>query len=478
MSLDSDVSRVDFVGTGSVGIYPYPFKIFDAEDLQVITQDLDGEETILVYETDYTVSGVGLRTGGSIALLDGNLAVDHALTIRRIRPLKQTTSIKNNGEYFANVHENTFDKLIMIDQQHQEQLSRTIRLSPTTVGFNPTLPTVLEANRTIVVGPGGATLALGPTPAELAAAAGDAGAATAAALAAAADAAAALLAAQEAQAAADAAALTIRPGGLTGEVLKKASDADFDTEWGVGFDDSQYAYAGYSARFASNFSSSDLDDTLAKILNLQYAGPQISLSASGSGTIREKGEAVTAVTLSATTTKRSNTIAAVRFYKDGGLINTVASPNANGGVETYNWTGSFTDNTTFRAEVDDVSGGGGPTTVSSSANFTFVYPYFVGASAPGASTATIASMTKLKIVSTPTVNRTITASGGNVFYFAYPAAHGALTSILDVNGFEVIGSFTGTTANLTGLDGVAVSYRFYASNNPVVAGDYYFSFRR
>ncbi len=478
MSLGSDVSRLDYIGDGSTATYPYSFRIFQATDLTVIKASSLGVETVLAYPSGYSVTGVGTETGGTVVLVGGNLATGTKLTIKRVRPLTQTTSIKNESDYFAVTHENTFDKLAMVDQQQQEELSRSIKLSSTTVGFNPTLPAILTANRTLVVGPTGTDLALGPTPAELAAAAGDAGAATAAALAAQADAAAALLAAEAAQDAADAAALTIRPGGLTGQVLRKASDDDFDTEWGVGFDDTTYARSGYSARFGSNFSSTNLGDTLDKIILLQYAGPLVALAASGSGTIREKGTPVTASTLTASVTKRSNTIAAVRFYKDALLINTVASPNPNGGNETYSWSGSFTDQTTFNTQVDDVAGGGGPTTATSGVTFQFVYPYFVGAGAPGLSASGVAALTKLTILSNANLNRTISATSGQVFYFAYPASYGALTSILDVNNFEVFPDWSLTTSNITGLDGNAVSYRIYQFNNPVVAGSYSFTFKR
>lgn len=264
----------------------------------------------------------------------------------------------------------------------------------------------------------------------------------------------------------------VPPGGAEGSVLTKLSATDQDVDW------VDYAYSGYSQRFGANFSSTDLDDTLAKILNITYAGPLVSLTAAGSTTIREKGTAVTSVLLTAATTKRSNDIAEVRFYKGASLIDTISSPTASGGSETYTWTGSFSDNTTFSVEVDDVSGGGGPTTATDSKTFTFVYPYYVGAGASGLSASSVAGLTKLTQASSATVNRTITAGAGEVFYFAYPASYGALTSILDVNNFETISDWTLRTEDITGLDGNPVSYRIYEFNNPVTAGDYYYSFRR
>lgn len=248
-----------------------------------------------------------------------------------------------------------------------------------------------------------------------------------------------------------------------------------------GVEDGDYTFDGFSARFNAAFTSTGLGDTLAKIILITYTPPLISLAASGSGTVREKGNAVTASTLTATITKRSDPIAEVRFYLNPAtLLDTQVAGGAipAGGVSTYNWTGSFSDNTTFRAEVDDNGDTGGPTTVTATSSFTFVYPYYFGAGAAGLSAAAVAALTKDIRVSTATLLKSFTATAGQVFYFAYPASYGALTSILDVNNFETIGDWTLRTENITGLDATAQSYRIYEFNNPVVAGTYDYTFKR
>lgn len=266
----------------------------------------------------------------------------------------------------------------------------------------------------------------------------------------------------------------IPAGGTTGSVLTKLSGSDGDADW------IDYQFEGFSARFGENFASTGLEDTLAKILNLQYTAPSISLSASGSGTVREKGAAVTASTLTAALTKRSDPLAAVRFYIGASLLDTQTSGGGipSGGNSTYNWTGSFSDNTTFSAQVDDNGSTGGPTTVTSNTSFTFVYPYYVGAGAASLVASAVAALTKRLITSTSSRTETITASAGNVFYFAYPASYGALTSILDVNNFETLADWTLRTENITGLDGNAISYRIYEFKNPVTAGSYQYIFKR
>lgn len=249
---------------------------------------------------------------------------------------------------------------------------------------------------------------------------------------------------------------------------------------GGGIVDSDYIFDGYSARFSEQFGpTTGLLDTLNKIIIITYTAPAISLGISGSGTVREKGAAVTAATMTATVTKRSNPIGVVRFYYNGGLVSTQASPNPAGGNETYNWTGSFTDNKSFSSQVDDtVVGVTGPTTVTSNTvNFTFVYPYFYGAGAAGLGAA-VAGLTKDITTNTNNYSRTITSTGAQKLYVAYPASYGVLTSILDASLFEVISTFTRTTVNITGLDATSQSYYVYESNSLVIAGSFAYQFKK
>ena len=264
---------------------------------------------------------------------------------------------------------------------------------------------------------------------------------------------------------------------LAADYLKKMQElmAQFEASGG------NVVFTGWSERFNEPWSSNGIQDTFAKIIKINYQAPAVVLSASGSGTVREKGQAVTSSSLVASVTKRSDNINRITFYLNG-----VAIPGADfnppsvigSGSTAFNWTGSFSDNSTFRVDVTDNGESGGPSTVSSSAPFTFVYPYFHGAGAPGLSASAVSGLTKSVITSNANLNRVFTTANGQVYYFAYPASYGALTAILDENGFETIGDWTLRTQNITGLDGVAVSYRIYEFNNPVVAGSTNYTFKR
>lgn len=140
MTIASTNNRNDYTGNGATAIYPYGFKIFSATDLLVTKRDTDDVETTLVVNTDYTVSGVGVTAGGNVTLTAGNLPTSYALTIRRVRPLTQNTDIRNQGDFFAEIHEDAFDGMVMIDQQQQEELDRSMKIPETITGVSIDLP--------------------------------------------------------------------------------------------------------------------------------------------------------------------------------------------------------------------------------------------------------------------------------------------------------------------------------------------------
>jgi hypothetical protein len=447
MSISNQTVKQVYQGTGVLTTFaiPYAFipsdvsnetKVYLMSTVGALT--LQAEGALQDYTLDPAYDAVANPAGPSNVIFNTAPAANQKILITRELPITQIVSYINSGKFLAQSHELGMDRMIMIIQQINDAVTRAsqigifdqIRGFDNTIPVMPAYPATLRTNDD--------QTAWQWVPLEEG---GDTG--------------------------------SVPLGGLTGAALVKSTDNDFEMEW----DD--FIVDGYSSRFGAIFTSAGLRDTIDKIIAITYTAPAISLSAAGSGTVREKGTAVTSVLLTATITKRSDPIAAVRFYKDGSLIHTAASPNPAGGIETYTWTGSFTDNSSFTAQVDDDGSTGGPSTVTSSTqSFVFVYPYYVGAGAVGLSAANVALLTKLTIVSTATVNQTIAATGGQVFFFAYPASYGALTSILDVNGFETFPDWTLRTENITGLDGNVVSYRIYEFENPVTAGSYYYSFRR
>lgn len=254
---------------------------------------------------------------------------------------------------------------------------------------------------------------------------------------------------------------------------------------GGGLTDADYAKHGYASRFSQLIDTDGLNETLDFILGFtNYAQPSIVLSIAGSGTIREKGVAIsTPNVLSAAVVKSTNDITELKFNRTGtGTLSTQTSGAAipNGGTQTYSYGTAFSDTTSFTAQVTDavVSGQGGNTVTSNTVTFTFVYPYYYGVGAAGLTGSGIGALTKHIITSSNNVNRSFTVNGSQKMYFAYPASYGDLTSILDVNNFETLGDWTKTTKSITGADASSQSYTCYEFNNYAVAGTYSYTFKR
>lgn len=150
MSLSSTTSRISYTGNGAVSTYSYTFKVFSQSDLLVTVRNTSGVETTLTIATDYTVTGVGDTGGGTIVLVNasqawltaGKLTTGYVLTIRRVPSLVQTTDIRNQGDFYPESHEDTFDQLVMIDQKQQDEIDRSMKLPETvsSADFDPTLP--------------------------------------------------------------------------------------------------------------------------------------------------------------------------------------------------------------------------------------------------------------------------------------------------------------------------------------------------
>jgi hypothetical protein len=148
MTVSSTSNRKTFAGddaTTSFGTSPVVF--FDTSDLEVrVVDDTLGTETLLVENTDYTVSG-GDGSTGTVDLSGGTsphgaLLTDATLVILRVLPLTQTVDLVNNDTTDAEVVEEVFDRLVMIDQQISEVGDRVLKLSEGETGTdaNTTLP--------------------------------------------------------------------------------------------------------------------------------------------------------------------------------------------------------------------------------------------------------------------------------------------------------------------------------------------------
>jgi len=140
MSVSLETSRVQYNCDGILTVYTYPFEILEDDDLLAVKADSLGNETPLVLNTDYTVTGAGSPTGGTLVLTAASICPSgYTLTILRNIELTQETDYIDGDAFSAESFEAALDKMALIQQQQKEIGERSLRLkksSPT----SPPLP--------------------------------------------------------------------------------------------------------------------------------------------------------------------------------------------------------------------------------------------------------------------------------------------------------------------------------------------------
>lgn len=138
MTIENPAKRHDYEGNGATTTFDYTNKIRKSSHIAVYHRDTTvtpAVETLLVLDTDYSVSGVGDAGGGSITFpLGGSsfstLAANEFLAILYDFPLEQSTDIPNTGRVFNESVEDELDYQLMLALQMEERLDRVLTVSP------------------------------------------------------------------------------------------------------------------------------------------------------------------------------------------------------------------------------------------------------------------------------------------------------------------------------------------------------------
>lgn len=148
-----------FTGTGTVGTFPFTFKVFLTSDILVVI-NVAGVETTLALTSDYSValnSDQDNSPGGSITLnalsttpgiIGGVLANADTLVISSQVPQLQQTTLTNFGGFFPTVINAMVDRLTILVQQVAQLAGRAVTVPITDGSAAVQLPgKVLRANQ-------------------------------------------------------------------------------------------------------------------------------------------------------------------------------------------------------------------------------------------------------------------------------------------------------------------------------------------
>jgi parallel beta-helix repeat protein len=114
--------RIQYIATAAQTEFDYPFPIFTDADLVV---DVDGVTQAL--DTDYTVTGEGDDTGGTVTLLSA-MAGDEVVTIYRDMAIERTTDFSANGALSSEAFNDEFDRITLVQQDLAQKLRRCLRI--------------------------------------------------------------------------------------------------------------------------------------------------------------------------------------------------------------------------------------------------------------------------------------------------------------------------------------------------------------
>ncbi|MGT5755996.1 phage tail protein [Escherichia coli] len=140
MTVSTEISHNEYLGNGVTTSFPYTFRIFKDTDLDVSTITADGLVSPMILGTDYMVTGAGLSSGGSV-ITSSPVLPGITISITRNLPAVQETDLRNQGKFFAEVHEDAFDYLTMLIQHAMFNIGalqrNTLRVPENSVNLVP-----------------------------------------------------------------------------------------------------------------------------------------------------------------------------------------------------------------------------------------------------------------------------------------------------------------------------------------------------
>ncbi len=141
-TIETETCKVTYTATSGLTAFPYTFKIFEDSDLVVMVRDADGDENTLTLTTDYTVTGAGDDSGGTVTFLTAPYTTygsGSTVIIQSSIPYTQETDFLEGGRFSADTLEGVLDKNTRLIQQLKADTDRSLKL-PLSSTADPNLP--------------------------------------------------------------------------------------------------------------------------------------------------------------------------------------------------------------------------------------------------------------------------------------------------------------------------------------------------
>lgn len=140
MTLSTISNKVSYsFSSTSITAFTIPFFFIENADISAILRDSTDTETTWTLTTDYTVSGAGDESGGTLTAINP-LSAGDTLVIKRVEQFTQPSDLPTAGPLPSGTLEEGLDRLTMLAQQLNEVDSRVPQLAATSTYSNLTLP--------------------------------------------------------------------------------------------------------------------------------------------------------------------------------------------------------------------------------------------------------------------------------------------------------------------------------------------------
>jgi hypothetical protein len=131
MTIQNNPTRNQYTATSGQTVFNYNFEIISTGDISVFKGD-----TRLAISTDYTLTGVGNESGGTVTLVVGATTGD-IITIYRSTAQERLTDYQNSGDFLSDEVNSDFDRIWAVIQEIDGGQGRYLQLSDTTTASLP-----------------------------------------------------------------------------------------------------------------------------------------------------------------------------------------------------------------------------------------------------------------------------------------------------------------------------------------------------
>lgn len=150
MTVSTATRKVTYTGSTSTGPFTFDYRVTDSSHVAVTKIESDGTRNALSSPADYsiTLTDLGL-SGGSITLTSALVATD-TLLIEGDATIEQPTNYANQGKFFPETHETSFDRLTIVTQELREDTDRCLQLGAESALTGPLILPAPEAGKALV----------------------------------------------------------------------------------------------------------------------------------------------------------------------------------------------------------------------------------------------------------------------------------------------------------------------------------------